>query len=151
MIPCITYDERCSIPVFVRHEAVSLQSKARYHLLILIIPFLPSLTLLPAARTMSLPFPTNPTPSSPSNFQLIFNTAVEAYEKRTKRDLLTHPLALQLQKCDSPASIFAVLQSQVNDLEQARKGDERLTKWLGPTINVLITFSDTLGQGVSLV
>ena len=93
----------------------------------------------------------NSTPSSSSNFQLIFNSAVEAYEKRTKRNLLAHPLALQLQKCDSPASIFAVLQSQVDDLERARKGDERLTKWLGPTINVLIAFSDTLGEGVSLV
>ena len=99
---------------------------------------------------MSPTFPANSTPSS-SNFQLIFNSAVEAYEKRTKRNLLAHPLALQLQKCDSPASIFAVLQSQVDDLEQARKGDERLTKWLGPTINVLIAFSDTLGEGVSLV
>ena len=100
---------------------------------------------------MSPTFPANPTPSSSSNFQLIFNTAVKAYEKRTKEDLLAHPLASQLQKCDSPASIFAVLQSQVDDLEQARKGDERLTKWLGPTINVLIAFSDTLGEGVSLV
>ena len=100
---------------------------------------------------MSPTFPANPTPSSSSNFQLVFNTAVEAYEKRTKLDLLAHPLASQLQKCDSPTSIFAVLQCQADDLEQARKDDERLTKWLGPTINVLIAFSDTLGEGVSLV
>ena len=100
---------------------------------------------------MSPTVPANPPPSSSSNFQLIFNTAIKAYEKRTNRDLLAHPLASQLQKCDSPASIFDVLQSQVDDLEQARKGDERLTKWLGPTINVLIAFSDTLGEGVSLV
>ena len=90
-------------------------------------------------------------PSSSSNFQLIFNTAVKAYEKRTKRDLLAHPLASQLQACDSPASIFGVLQSQVNEHDQVRKSDERLTKWLGPTINVLIAFSNTLGEGVSLV
>ena len=93
----------------------------------------------------------NPTPSSSSNFQLIFDTAVKAYEKRTKRDLLAHPLASQLQTCNSPASILAVLQSQVDNLDQTRKSDERLTKWLGPTINVLIAFSDTLGEGVSLV
>ena len=100
---------------------------------------------------MSPTVPANTTLSSSSNFQLIFDTAVEAYEKQTKRKLLAHPLALQLQKCDTPASIFAVLQCQVDDLEQARKGDERLTKWLGPTIHVLIAFSDTLGEGVSLV
>ena len=100
---------------------------------------------------MSTTLPANPTPSSSSNFQLIFNTAVKAYEKKTKTDLLSHPLASQLQTCYSPASILAVLHSQVNDLDQIRKSDERLTKWLDPTINVLIAFSDTLGEGVSLV
>ena len=95
--------------------------------------------------------PTATLPSRASNFQLIFNIALKAYEKNTKSDLLTHPLASQLQECDSPAAILSVLQSQVDDLEQARKSDKRLTNWLGPTINVLLAFSDTLGEGVSLV
>jgi hypothetical protein len=96
-------------------------------------------------------FPVNPTPSSSSHFQEIFSAAVKAYEKRTKKDLPDHPLALQLQTCDSPASILAVLQGQVGDLDQARKSDERLTRWLSPTVNVLLTFSATIGGGVSLV
>jgi hypothetical protein len=96
-------------------------------------------------------FPVNPTPSSSSNFETIFNAAVKAYEKRTKKDLLLHPLASQLQACDSPTSILAVLQGQVGDLDQARKSDDRLTKWLGPTVDVLLTFSATIGGGVSLV
>src|SRR6202453_2073592 len=96
-------------------------------------------------------FPVNPTPSSSSNFQAIFCSAVKAYEKRTKKDLLAHPLASQLQACDSPASILAVLQGQVDDLDHAQKTDERLTKWLSPTVNVLLTFSATIGGGVSLV
>src|ERR1700735_2882370 len=100
---------------------------------------------------MAPTLPVNPTPSPSSNFQLIFNTALKAYEKQTKRDLLAHPLASQLQKCDSPGSILAVLQGQVDDLDQVRKSDERLTKWLSPTVNVLLAFSDTLGEGVSLV
>ncbi|KAH9061874.1 hypothetical protein EDB87DRAFT_382930 [Lactarius vividus] len=100
---------------------------------------------------MSLTFPVNATPSSSSNFQLIFNTALKAYEKQTKRDLLAHPLASQLQKCNSLDSVLVVLQSQVDDLDQARKSDERLTKWLNPTVNVLLAFSATLGEGVSLV
>ena len=95
--------------------------------------------------------PVNPTVSSSSNFQAIFSTAVKAYEKRTKKDLLLHPLASRLQKCDSPASILTVLQGQVEDLDQARNSNERLTKWLIPTVNVLLAFSDTLGEGVSLV
>jgi hypothetical protein len=110
------------------------------------LPFLPR--LLPAASTMSSRVTTTP-PSS--NFQSIFNAALKTYEKQTKRDLLSHPLASQLQTCDSLSSILAVLQGQVDDVDQARKRDERLTRWLGPTVNVLLAFSDTLGEGVSLV
>ncbi|KAH9061872.1 hypothetical protein EDB87DRAFT_1609873 [Lactarius vividus] len=94
----------------------------------------------------------NLTTTSPqSDFQLIFSTALKAYEKQTKRDLLAHPLASQLENCETLDSILSVLQSQVNDLDQARKSDERLTKWLGPTVNVLLAFSATLGEGVGLV
>jgi hypothetical protein len=100
---------------------------------------------------MSSSFPVNATLSSSSNFQLIFNTALKAYEKRTKKDLLAHPLASQLQACDSPGSILAVLLGQVDSLDQARTTDERLTKWLSPTVNVLLAFSATLCEGVSLV
>jgi hypothetical protein len=74
----------------------------------------------PATGTMSQTFPVNATPSTSSNFQLIFNIAVRAYEKQTKKDLLSHPLACQLQKCDTPTSALAVLQSQVDDLDRAR-------------------------------
>ncbi|KAN0140804.1 hypothetical protein V8E53_001248, partial [Lactarius tabidus] len=70
---------------------------------------------------------------------------------RTKTDILAHPLASQLQACTSPGPILAVLQGQADDLAQAQSNDERLTKWLNPTINVLLAFSATLGNGVSLV
>jgi hypothetical protein len=88
--------------------------------------------------------------SSP-NFQLIFNNALKAYEKRTKNDLLAHPLAAQLQTCDSPIAVLFVLQQQVQELNQSRSGDERLTNWLGPTVNVLYALSSALGEGVGLV
>jgi hypothetical protein len=85
-----------------------------------------------------------------SNFQLIINNALEAYKKRTKDDLLAHPLAPQLQACDSPGAILAILQQQVQGLSQSGS-DARWTKWLDPTINVLFAFSSTLGAGVGLV
>ena len=94
--------------------------------------------------------PVNATPLPSSSFQEIFYIAVKAYEKQTKKDLLAHPLASQLQACDSPASILTVLQRQVDDLDQARHNG-RLTKWLNPMVNVLLTFSTTIGGGVSLV
>jgi hypothetical protein len=92
-----------------------------------------------------------PTSTSSSNFQVIFNNALKAYERRTKKDLLAHPLAAQLQACDSHSSILIVLQQQVQELNQSQSSDERLTKWLDPTVKVLYTFSETLREGVSLV
>ena len=94
---------------------------------------------------------TRTTSTSSSNFQLIFNHALKAYERRTKKDLLAHPLAAQLQTCDSHSSILFVLQQQVQELNQSQTSDERLTEWLDPTVKVLHTFSETLGEGVSLV
>jgi hypothetical protein len=90
------------------------------------------------------------TPASSSNFQLIIYNALEAYKKRTKNDLLAHPLAPQLQACDSPGAILAILQQQAQGMDQSRS-DDRWTKWLDPTVNVLFAFSATLGTGVGLV
>ncbi|KAI0275598.1 hypothetical protein BGY98DRAFT_1098772 [Russula aff. rugulosa BPL654] len=81
---------------------------------------------------------TPPTSTSSSNFQAIFNNALKAYERRTKKDLLAHPLAAQLQTCDSHSSILIVLQQQVQELNQSQSSNERLTKWLDPTVKVLI-------------
>jgi hypothetical protein len=97
---------------------------------------------------MSHPHSTlSPTP----NFQLIFNNALKEYEKRTRRDLLAHPLVAQLQSCHSPNDILAVIHQQLQGLHQSQKADEKLTKWLDPTVNVLFAFSGALGEGVGLV
>jgi hypothetical protein len=89
--------------------------------------------------------------SSSSSFQSILNAALEAYEKKTKTKLLTHPLAAQLQSCDSPTAILSVLQDLIQRFDHRRRSDERLTSWLIPTVNVLYAFSSTLGQGVGHV
>ncbi|KAH9055815.1 hypothetical protein EDB83DRAFT_1088956 [Lactarius deliciosus] len=91
-----------------------------------------------------------PTASS-SNFDSIFRTAFKAYKKRTGHDITSHPLAAQLKTCDSPDAILAVLKAQVDEFDQSRRDDERLTRWLNPTVNVLYAFSATLGEGVGLV
>jgi STAND-like protein len=89
--------------------------------------------------------------SSSPNFQLIFNNALEAYRKRTRKDLLTHPLFTQLQNCNSPNDVLSLINRQVQGLHQSQRDDEKLTRWLDPTVRVLYTFSETLGEGVSLV
>ena len=89
--------------------------------------------------------------SSSSRFQAIFQAALKSYQKQTKNDLLAHPLASRLQDCDSTTAIITILQDQVREFDKSHSGDERLTKWLGPTVNVLNAFSATVSGGVSLV
>ena len=93
---------------------------------------------------MSHTYPT----STSSNFRLIFDNALEVYKKRTKKDPLTHPLADRLETCNSASSILTVLQEQVQELNESQRSN---TKWLDPTVNVLLTFSERLGEGVSSV
>jgi len=100
----------------------------------------PNILSIPHFHLMSRTYPA----FTSSNFQLIFDNALEAYKKRTKKDLLTHPLAAQLQDCRCPSSILDVLHQQVEELNQSR--NERWTMWLDPTVNVLYAFSETLGD-----
>ena len=90
----------------------------------------------------------NPSTSSSPNFQLIFNNTLEVYKKRTKNDLLAHPLVIQLQTCTSSSAVLALIHQQLRGLQRE---DDRLTKWLDSTVRVLYAFSETLGEGVSLV
>ncbi|KAH9028671.1 hypothetical protein EDB85DRAFT_1867732, partial [Lactarius pseudohatsudake] len=89
--------------------------------------------------------------ASSRNFRTIFVASLKAYEKKTKTDLLTHPLATQLQSCNSSSDVLAVLHDKVNEFDQSRSPNERLSSWLNPTINVLYAFTATLGEGVGLV
>ena len=89
--------------------------------------------------------------SSSSNFQSIFDASLQSYNDKTKNKLLEHPLATQLQSCDSPNAVLSVLQDLIQQFDQRRTSDERLNNWLNPTVNVLYTFSATLSDGVGLV
>ena len=124
----------------IEHEAaVLLRSPVHQSLLALSI------------RTMSQTHPNASSSSSSSNFQSILNAALDAYERKTKSKLLAHPLAAQLQSCDSPTAVLSILHDLIGQFDSRRKSDERLTNWLNPTVNVLYAFSSTLGQGVGLV
>ena len=90
-------------------------------------------------------------PSSSTNFETFFAAALKTYSKQTKKDIASHPLATQLQSCESASAILAILQTQVQTFDQSQGADKKLTKWLDPTVNVLFAFSATLGNGVSLV
>jgi fungal STAND N-terminal Goodbye domain len=131
-VPCALFPSAHSLPSNTRTQSSSLTQ-----------------TIL---TIMSQTHPTTASSSSSSsNFQLMINTALNKYKQRTKKDLREHPLAAQLQSCDSPSAIILVLQQQLQGLDQSRSADERWTKWMDPTVNVLYTFSSVLGSGVSMV
>ena len=92
--------------------------------------------------TMSQIPPTASTSST--TFEAIFTAALKSYNKKTKKDIASHPLAAQLQSCDSSSAILAVLRAQVQANDQAQSADEKWTKWLDPTVNVVSAFSPVL-------
>jgi hypothetical protein len=88
---------------------------------------------------------------STDNFSAIFNVASTEYQRLTGKYLDTHPFAAQLDTCKNPEAISNVLRTQARAFSKFREGDERLMAWLDPTICILLTFSDTLGEGIGLV
>ena len=88
--------------------------------------------------------------SSTPNFQPNFEKALDDYKRKTGNDLTAHPLAAELNACASPQAILTVLEGKANGIK-FHSGDQRLTKWLNPTVNILGALSATLGQGVGLV
>src|SRR6267154_2290311 len=89
--------------------------------------------------------------ASHSNFASIFNAALEKYNRKTKQDLTKHPLLPRLQSCHSPEAILTVLREQRPEFNQSQNSDDGLTNWVTPTVNVLYSFSATIGGVVGLV
>ena len=83
----------------------------------------------------------------------IFDSAIQAYKKKTGNDITTHPLATELQSCHSLDAVLAILRNQASAIGQSHGGhdSENLSNWLIPTVNVLHAFSATLGEGVGPV
>ncbi|KAH9052834.1 hypothetical protein EDB87DRAFT_1825936 [Lactarius vividus] len=91
-----------------------------------------------------------PSSSTPS-YHPIFEKALKEYKKKTRKDISSHPLAEEIRGCGSIEAILTVLQGKANELSRSQSSDERFTKWLTPTVNVLNALSSTLGEGVGTV
>jgi hypothetical protein len=105
---------------------------------------------------MSGPLPANPMSQTspvipPSKFQSTFINALQAYNRRTREDLLFHPLATRLRSCNSSDAILSVLQEQAQAIDPSWNGDEKLAMWLGQSVDVLYALSSSLEEGVGLV
>jgi hypothetical protein len=90
--------------------------------------------------------------SEPSMFQSLFQSALEEYEKQTETHLLGHPLAVQLDDCNTVESITELLHGQARTFLQFRN-DNKLMTVLKHTVQALhILFgTPTLGGAVGLV
>ncbi len=91
------------------------------------------------------------TPASSSQFKPILDAALSKYQKKTRKNILSHPLAVELRRCSSVDAILAILQNQAEAFEQFRGGDRRLMEGIGLSVHVLYALSATLGEGVGLV
>ena len=91
------------------------------------------------------------TDPSTSNFAAIFDAASREYKSLTKQDLAMHPLAAAIEGYNSPDSMVNVFRKQASAFDKFCKGDDKLMECLTPIVNILFTFSETLGEGGGLV
>jgi hypothetical protein len=90
--------------------------------------------------------------SASSQLNILFEAALQAYERRTGIALAKHPLAKRLQKCDSVGSITAVLHEQTQAFKEFR-GKEKAMKLLENVVSILhkLSASAKLGEVVGAV
>ena len=91
--------------------------------------------------------------SSSSRLQVIFEAALEGYERQTGMNLIDHPLAKQLENCNSVQPITALFEEQARAFRQFRGDDEKVMRSLKCAVNVLhgLSTSSALGKCVGLV
>jgi len=89
--------------------------------------------------------------SSTSTLQSLFEAALQNYEEQTRMRLIDHPLAQQLENCNSVESIISILQEQARAFMGVRREDGKVMKPLKRIVQVLHATSATLGGAMSLV
>ena len=87
-----------------------------------------------------------------SHLQVLFEAALQDYEKKTSIALAKHPLADRLQNCNSVESVTAVLYEQTQAFSEFR-GKDKVLEPLKKAVSVLCKLSATanFGQNIGLV
>ena len=87
------------------------------------------------------------------HLQVLFEAALQDYEKQTGITLAKHPLAEQLQNCHSVESVTAVLRDQTQAFSKFL-GNDKVLKPLEKVVSVLCKLSapaNFVGQNIGLV
>jgi hypothetical protein len=92
-------------------------------------------------------------PSSSSNFRILFDAALQDYKDKTGNTLTDHPIAKQLETCESIASITTILQEQARRFREFRENDGKLMKALSSSVDVLCSpsISSAINETIGLV
>ena len=94
----------------------------------------------PSSRTHFFPSCHMAHQSEPARFQAIFESALQAYEKRTGLSLAQHPLAIKLQTCHTVEAITGLLQDQAQAFRDFQ-GIDKIMKSLETTVSILSQLS----------
>ena len=78
-----------------------------------------------------------------ARFQMLFEASLQDYEKQTDITLVGHPLAEQLQHCDSVESFPPILREHLRARSEFQDGD-RSIKLLNSAVSVLWTLSASI-------
>ena len=91
--------------------------------------------------------------SSSSTFRIIFDDALQEYKDKTGNTLIDHPIAKQLETCESVNSIANILQEQARSFREFRENDGKLIKALNSSVDVLCApaISSALNEAIGFV
>ena len=106
----------------------------------------------PFGLTIFLPFFDMSRPSS-TTLRALFNAALQDYKDKTGNTLTDHPIAKQLEICESVDSITAILQEQARRFREFRENDGTLMKALNSSVDILCapSISSAINEAVGLV
>jgi hypothetical protein len=88
--------------------------------------------------------------SSSSTFQALFNAALQDYKDETGSSLIDHPIAKQLESCESVSSVTSILQEQAQTFREFRENDGRLVKALNSSVDALCAPSISSALNVAI-
>jgi hypothetical protein len=71
-----------------------------------------------------------------STFRILFDAALQDYKDKTGNSLTDHPIAKQLETCESVDSITAILQEQARGFREFRENG-KLMKALNSSVDIL--------------
>ena len=81
--------------------------------------------------------------SGSARFQALFESALQAYEKKAGVKLAEHPLAIQLQSCHSIDDVTTLLQGRAQAFNDFQ-GSDRILKSIKTTVLILTPLSAAL-------